>query len=42
MNDLIRDWRRWTRGERTFAGALGVLIVAGANVEFWLALVRAS
>jgi hypothetical protein len=38
MNDLYRDWHRWTRGERTFARLLGVLIVVGANLEVWLAL----
>jgi len=38
MNDLYRDWRRWTRAERIFAELLSVAIVVGANVELWHAL----
>jgi hypothetical protein len=29
MRDVIRDWNRWTRSERLFAGALmGALSIA--------------
>jgi hypothetical protein len=41
MNDLYRDWRRWTRGERMFVGLLGLLI-AGVNLELCLALTSGS
>jgi hypothetical protein len=42
MNDLIRDWRSWTRAERTFATLLSALIVVGTNVELWHALTTGS
>jgi hypothetical protein len=29
MQDFVRDWRRWTKAERVFAGVIAVLVVAG-------------
>jgi len=27
MQDLIRDWRRWTAAERVLAGVIAVVVV---------------
>jgi hypothetical protein len=29
MQDLVRDWRRWTKAERVAAGAIAALILIG-------------
>jgi hypothetical protein len=29
MQDLVRDWRRWTRSERVAAAAIAVIILLG-------------
>jgi hypothetical protein len=29
MQDLVRDWRRWTKAERVAASAIAALILIG-------------